>query len=156
MGLLDREAILSHRHDLPFEDVEVPQWGGLVRVRGLSGKDRDAYEASTIIVRAGRKGLEEGRDLDNLRARLIVRCLVDEQGERLFHDGEYDVLGDLPGVIVNKLWEVASRLSGLGDEDLAELVQDFATTPGGDSSTPSPSPSAARSKSSSKGSQAGS
>jgi hypothetical protein len=156
MGLLGRDEILTHT-DLPFEDVYVPEWSGSVRVRGLSGKDRDAYEASTVIMRTGKGGrLEQGRDLDNLRAKLIVRCLVDDNGDRLFHDGEYDTVGALSGAILARLWDTASKLSGLGDEDLEELVRDFGSTPGGGSSTPSPSPSGAPSPNSSPGSPPGS
>jgi hypothetical protein len=42
---LTRDAILQ-APDLQGEDVAVPEWGGTVRVRGLSGAQRDAYEAS--------------------------------------------------------------------------------------------------------------
>ena len=48
---LTRDAILQAT-DLTFEDVAVPEWGGVVRVRGLTGTERDAFEASVV----GRQG----------------------------------------------------------------------------------------------------
>ena len=44
---LTREEILA-KTDLPYEDAEVPEWGGWVRIRALSGKQRDAIEASIV------------------------------------------------------------------------------------------------------------
>ena len=34
--------------DIVEELVEVPEWKGTVRVRGLTGRERDAYEASLL------------------------------------------------------------------------------------------------------------
>ena len=47
MTYLSRDTILQ-REDIKTEDVEVPEWGGTVRVRGMSGVERDAFEASLI------------------------------------------------------------------------------------------------------------
>ena len=47
MVYLSREEILSV-HDIVTEEVDVPEWGGIVRVRGMSGVQRDAFEASLI------------------------------------------------------------------------------------------------------------
>ena len=44
---LNREAILA-AEDLPRELVEVPEWGGAVYVRALTGAERDQFEASKI------------------------------------------------------------------------------------------------------------
>ena len=47
MTYLSRDTILQ-REDIKTEDVEVPEWGGTVRVRGMSGVERDAFEAGLI------------------------------------------------------------------------------------------------------------
>ena len=147
MSALGREDLLKRAGDLPIEDVEVPGWG-TVRVRGLSAAARDRYEASVVIMRRGRGGrMEEGRDFDNVRAKLVVMCLVDDAGDLLFKENEYDVLGQLPAGVVDQLWEVACKLSGMGEDDVAELVQDFGTTRGPSSDSPSPLPSGAPSAS---------
>jgi hypothetical protein len=45
MTLLSKSAILC-ANDLQTEDVDVPEWGGAVRVRSFTGRELDAFEAS--------------------------------------------------------------------------------------------------------------
>ena len=75
MTLLSKTAILC-ANDLQTEDVEVPEWGGAVRVRSFTGRERDAFEAS--MVRG--EGKDRKVDLTNMRARLASvggHCTVD-------------------------------------------------------------------------------
>jgi len=51
MGLLTRDAILEAQ-DLQHEEVYIPEWGGSVRVRTLTGAERDAFEQSIVDQRA--------------------------------------------------------------------------------------------------------
>lgn len=105
--MLNRDAILAAK-DFKFRDVDVPEWGGTVRVRGLSAAERDSFEASVATT----------QDLSNLRARLVVLSLVDEEGNRLFKDSEATLLGQKNGVVINKLFDVVRELSGMSDADL--------------------------------------
>ena len=66
-ALLSKEAILAAQ-DVVTELVEVPEWGGSVRVRGLTGAERDAFEGETIQ----RNGRDVKTNTRNLRARLVV------------------------------------------------------------------------------------
>ena len=66
--------------DTPVEVVEVPEWGGSVRVKTLSGAERDQFE-SAIVQRNGRNVKQ---NLLNIRARLVAAALVDENGAALF------------------------------------------------------------------------
>ena len=81
--MLTREQILQC-DDLPKETVKVPEWGGEVQVRTMTGTDRDAFEASLIG--------KEGR-LENVRARLVSLAVCDESGNRLFGDADVAALG---------------------------------------------------------------
>ena len=45
MTLLSKSASLC-ANDLQTEDVDVPEWGGAVRVRSFTGRELDAFEAS--------------------------------------------------------------------------------------------------------------
>ena len=85
MTLLSKTAILAAQ-DLQTEDVEVPEWGGAVRVRSFTGRERDAFEAS--MVRGD--GRDRKVDLTNMRARLVGLTVIDETGQRLFTDEEVD------------------------------------------------------------------
>ena len=106
------EAADDHKH----EDVPVPEWNGTVRVIGLSGTDRDAYEASFVDA----KGKPAAQRLRNIRAKLLVKCLVDEDGKRLFTDDKAQVLGAKNGAVVDRLFDVARRLSGIGQGAVEE------------------------------------
>lgn len=116
MAYLTRDAILE-AVDIPHETVSVPEWGGEVIVRGLTGAQRDRFESSMI------RG--EGRNqrvvLDNMRARLCALTIVDENGKRLFSDSDVKALGQKSAVALNRVFAVAMRLSGLTPEDVAEL-----------------------------------
>ena len=53
------------------------------------------------------------RKQSNVRASLVVRCLVDENGERMFADKDTDKIGEVAGDVIDKLWDVARKLSGM-------------------------------------------
>jgi len=142
--LTSREAILATQ-DLPTETVLVPEWGGAVLVRGLTGKERDDYEAGIMVSRRdGATGkLTQTMNLANVRARLVVRSVVDQTGTRIFADADAEVLGDKSASAVARVFDVAQRLSGMRPEDLDELVGKSAPGPVDASPSASPGSSAA-------------
>lgn len=98
--------------DLPFEDVPVPEWGVKVRVKGLTGEERDAYEARVAQMRQDGKGVE--LRLQNFRARMVVKSLWDpETNERIFGDNDAPQLGRKSGAVLDRLYDVCHRLSGM-------------------------------------------
>jgi hypothetical protein len=121
MALLSREAILGVE-DIPTQDVEVPEWGGTVRVKGLNGKERDQYEASVVGDTAAKKGQARRLNMANMRARFVSLCIVDEEGVRLFSDGDVTALGAKSAAALQRVFKVAQELSGLTDEDVEELA----------------------------------
>lgn len=118
MALLTRDQILG-ADDLLFEDVPVPEWGGTVRVRGLSGAERDDFEAGVVQV----KGKKTSMNLRNLRARLVALAVVGADGKRLFADSDVRALGHKSAAALQRVFEAAQRLSGLSDEDVEELTK---------------------------------
>ncbi|ASU81502.1 hypothetical protein CDO52_00720 [Nocardiopsis gilva YIM 90087] len=131
MALLSRDAILTV-DDRRTEDVAVPEWGGTVRVRSLTGKERDAFEASLVDKKTG-----QASKLANARARMVAMTVVDERGNRMFSLDDISALGDKSAAALNRVFDVARRLCGMSDDDLAELVEDFGGS--GDQSEPSTS-----------------
>ena len=110
MGALSKEAILAKTDDLGLEKAEVPEWGGEVFVRGMRGVERDSFEASMFEG----EGDSRKRNLANLRARLLVRCLVDDKGARLFEDADAAELGLRNAKVLDRLYDIACALSGIG------------------------------------------
>lgn len=125
---LSRDAILA-ANDVQYEDVEVPEWGGTVRVKSLMGKERDALESSMIVG----KGKNTNVNLNNLRAKLVARSVVDEDGKRLFSDDDIVALGEKSAAALNRVYEVAQRLSGVTQEDIDELTKNSETAQSDDS-----------------------
>ena len=125
MSLLSRDAILG-ADDRRTEDVEVPEWGGTVRVRGLTGTERDAYEASIVSLRGDGS---QHFTLQNARARLVALCACDEAGERIFTDKDVKELGLKSAVALERVFDAARRVSGLSDDAVEKMAEDFGDAP---------------------------
>ncbi len=118
MALLTRDEILQAQY-LPTEQVHVPEWGGDVLVRALTGAERDAFEQSIV----DQRGKDTRMNLRNIRAKLVALTVVDGDGKRLFSDADAKLLGQKSASALDKIFEVAQRLSGLRDEDVEELAK---------------------------------
>jgi hypothetical protein len=110
---LTRDAILAAA-TLRTEEVDVPEWGGLVLVRELRGRERDEWEASLAVQR----GKQMVPDVANMRAKLVARCVVNSDLEPVFTQQDVNALGELSASALDRVFEVASRLSGLSEADL--------------------------------------
>lgn len=112
MTILTRDQILGAQ-DAKREFVPVPEWGGEIYVNLMSGTERDSFEQSCIV---------DGKaSLANSRARLAVRCITDEAGNRLFADSDADALGAKSGTALDRVGQVAQRLNKMGDKYLEDL-----------------------------------
>jgi hypothetical protein len=139
---LSRDDVLK-ADDRVTEEVDCPEWGGSVLVRGMTGRERDAFELSLRDQRSGQR--IPGR-MNNIRSQIIVRCVVDDDGERLFTDADVTALGEKSGAAIDRVYDVAARLSGMSEEDEKEMAANFGPEPGGDSSSTSPNGSTKRPK----------
>ncbi|NWN89182.1 MAG: hypothetical protein HLX51_11695 [Micrococcaceae bacterium] len=127
MALLNKKAILE-AEDLTTEDIYIPEWEGTVRVRGLNGSERDSFEMK--MAAANKSGAT--KDLD-FRASLVVKCIVDENGERIFTDKEVPQLAKKSGAALDRVFDVVQRLSGIGKKAKEDDAADFDQAAGGDS-----------------------
>ena len=140
MTYLSRDAILQ-REDIVTEDVEVPEWGGTVRVRGMSGVERDKFEAGLIqqpVANGRRRKPQEQQqtNMENIRAKLCSWCCVDEQGGRLFAESDVQALGGKSAAALARIFDVATRLSGITEEDVDEMAQEMVEHPFEETFTP--------------------
>ncbi|WP_426196183.1 hypothetical protein [Massilia sp. DWR3-1-1] len=139
MRLLNKAAILG-AEDLKHEDVEVPAWGGTVRVRVMTGAERDEFRASVAS--------EEGVALGRFSVALLAATLIDESGARLFTLDEIDQLAEKSAASIDKPAGVAMRLNGLGGSAVEDAVKNSESGQSGDSGSGSPLPLAQPSESS--------
>ncbi len=118
MALLTREQILQAQ-DIKTESVPVPEWGGEVLVRGMTGQERDAYEATIVRL----NGTNPQMNLVNARAKLVARTVVDEQGARLFSDEDVKALAQKSAAALQRVYDKATHLCGLTQQDMDELTK---------------------------------
>jgi hypothetical protein len=114
--LLSFDEVLG-ASDRSYEDVMVKEWGGTVRLQGMSSAQRDQYEAEAY--QANKKGGTEA--FKNLRARLVAMCWVDEDGKPVATGKRVEQLGQKSAKVVNDLFDVCRRLNGLTEGDVEEL-----------------------------------
>lgn len=117
MGLLSKSAILG-AEDLKHEDVPVPQWGGTVRVRMMTGAERDEFRTELAKRDPG-----DGVPAGEFSAALLVATCVDEHGNRLFTVDEIEALRAKCAASLDKPASVAMRLNGLGGNAVAEAAK---------------------------------
>ena len=100
--MLTRDQILKI-DDIKTEEVNIPEWGDSVKVRGLTGTERDAWEESILE----QKGKNTKVKLKNARAKLVSLSVVDEEGNRIFSDGDVEALGKKSAAALDRIYEVA-------------------------------------------------
>jgi hypothetical protein len=129
MALLTKDQILS-ADDRKTKEVPVPEWGGSVLIRTLTGRERDAFEATTVRT----KGSKQESNYENFRARFVAECVVDETGKKLFaHRGEVQMLGNKSVAALQRVFNAAQELNGMSEDDVEELTEGFESAPDEDS-----------------------
>jgi hypothetical protein len=120
---LDRKSILA-ADDVRKEKIAVPEWGGDVFLRVLTGTDRDRFEESYA-----------DQKMKAFRIRFLLLALCDEDGERLFSDDEADILGKKSSVVINRLFEAGWKLNAFTQEAVDALGEDSEAAPSGGSTS---------------------
>lgn len=104
-------------------EVEVPEWNYKLRLRAMTGTDRDAFEAH---VTSG--GQEGSMNVIGMRAKLIASCIVDEDGKRVLGPADEVKLGSKSAAVLDKLFTQCMELNGMSPEDEKKLVENFSET----------------------------
>lgn len=118
MALLTKDQIFA-ADDLRYENVDVPEWGGAVRVSVMTGAIRDKYEGSLYDIRS------KIQTVDNLRARFLAHCVVDGDGKLLFSQKDILELGQKSSAALDRVFTVATKLNGTGVEGLEDAAADL-------------------------------
>jgi hypothetical protein len=132
-------AEILDAEDRKPEPVDVPEWGGTVLVWPLTGTDRDRYQGGSVAYRQGPNGtlMMDRVITENSHARLVAMSVGDETGARLFTDAQVIALGKKNGAALDRIFDVASRISRLtpAEIDIAKeaLGKDQSDAAGSDS-----------------------
>lgn len=121
MGLLSREQILN-ADDRPTRDIDVPEWGGSVRVRALNQREVSVWRRSlmrpvnkldpkTRATKVEYELIDEATDVAN--PRLIAVACIKENGEAMFTLADVEQLATKSLVAVERVGRVIREISGL-------------------------------------------
>jgi len=134
-GLLSGADILN-ADDLRDDVVDVPEWGGRVRIRAMTGGERQEFDES--LMRVSQKAGEDGATIDfhahRLRLKLCSMVMIDADGHRLFPKPD-DVarLAQKSAAALQRVYERAAELSGLSREAVEEAAKNSEAAPVADS-----------------------
>jgi hypothetical protein len=117
--VFDKMAFLTEPDTLARERVDTPEWPKLpvVWVRTMTGTERNAVEVA----------VRDKRGMGNYQALMLVRCLCDENGERLFADVDAVALGRKNALVLQRLLEVAMRVNGMDAASQEEMEKNSET-----------------------------
>ena len=109
------KAQISAAVDRKWEDVDVPEWGGEVRLMALSAADRGYIEAGSVVANGQTPQLKV-ESLKVYREKLVGMAMVDENFDRLYTNKEITAgeLGKKDGGVIERLAAKVQELSGMG------------------------------------------
>jgi hypothetical protein len=123
---LGRDALLSTQ-TLKREPVDLPELGGVIWVRALSGKAWLQYNERI-------ESLGKTQELDGSKAMLIMCYLIsltacDESGSLLFTEADAERLAENSFSVIERLADKALELSGLSKDIRKEVAAQLKKAP---------------------------
>lgn len=130
--LTNPQAILDYDDD-QYAEVEVPEWGGSVRVRSIGAAERENLLRSSVTV----EGKSRKIDTPVMRVKIVWLSVVDESNKRMWTTkAELEALGQKNAASIDRIADVALRLAGITDDtDDDEGKAPSSTTPSDSSSS---------------------
>jgi len=112
--LLTREQILS-ANDRKSAETSVPEWGGSVFLRVMSGTERESFEREWTST--------EEKLLPQYKTKMLRRCLCDDKGETLFSNDDLAALGEKNALVLDRLFHDCMRLNGFEKDSVEEAAK---------------------------------
>ena len=112
MSLLSKNEI-KEIDDLPSKTVEIPEWGGSIKLRMMTTKSRMDFEKKQSQVKTN----------EGVVVLLVLYSCVDEDGNRLFSDDDYDFLASRSPKALMTLFETATELNSLSRSGLEDKAK---------------------------------
>lgn len=92
---------------------------GNVWIHGLTAGEKDQYEDQVFKVKAGSREVR----ISNARSMLIIRTVHDQHGKRIFNDADLGRVCNMPASVVDPMYELARKLSGMPTGEIEEMVK---------------------------------
>lgn len=116
MALLSKDEIMG-AEDRPWVDVHVPEWMGTVRIRAMTGEQRDLFDqafSESTDVRTSK--------VRNFRALMIASSAVNEAGEQIFSMDDVIALGQKNSAAMDRLFSAALSINKMTKADAEQIV----------------------------------
>lgn len=126
--------------DLDREWVSIPEWAPPkaentddygVYVRSLTGRERAAWQEASLKG----QGKNATVNFQATTVKLVVFATVTESGDRVFTESNASDLQKKNSKVLERIADVAMRLSGIGDAEMQEVSGNSTGTQDGDSLT---------------------
>ena len=120
---LTANAILQ-AEDFVYDEVDCPEWGGIVRIRSLSGAQRITLK----------KAIDAGND--NIDEMLCVMAIVDGDGNRIFDQKQIAELSKKNTKAISRVAIRVLEISGMRnpEKSIGDAEKNFGVTESGGSS----------------------
>lgn len=124
-----RQRVLSSGPQLKEERLYVPEWDCEVIVRELTGKERANFLTTITDPKTG------ARRMDRFYADIVIMSVIDpDTGLRAFEPGDRDPLNNGSGNVLERIAQVATRISALSGDAFETAEKNSESDP--NSSTP--------------------
>jgi len=110
----------------PTEEREIN--GHTYRMRSLTSRERDDWERDMVeFAGEGKQRKVRMRIPDNMRAKLVAKCLVAIDGVEIPDDAQAraqleQILSQADARVVNELFDWAQQLNGMADDSIEAAV----------------------------------
>jgi len=109
--MLTREQILA-ANDMEYGEVDVPEWGGKVRIRTISSKARQDFQKMVG---------KDGKVAPDFMENLVVAAVCNEEGKPIFTPADVKALSEKSSIVIDRIFTEVCRLNGLSQEGRDEI-----------------------------------
>ena len=103
-----------------YKTIEIPELELTFRIHSLTAREKSEYETA-LLTKTGRSVSRER--LTDASRRLMVLCLVDDNGDRLLEPADVGTLSQLDAIVASKIYDECQSHCGFGDDDIEEIVK---------------------------------
>ena len=103
-----------------YKTIEIPELELTFRIQSLTEREKSEYETA-LLTKTGRSVSRER--LTDASRRLMVLCLVDDNGDRLLEPADVGTLSQLDAIVASKIYDECQSHCGFGDDDIEEIVK---------------------------------
>ncbi len=110
--ITNRKQLLESIPEPTVKKVHIESNNTDLYMKQLSATDQDSYESELVKLKNNKDGsVATEHDLNAMRAKYLVRCLCDAEGNRLLKDNEFSVIGSKSGHVIREMHEKALEVN---------------------------------------------